>query len=347
MRTIRRALSFDDILLEPSYSEVLPSEVDMSTQLGLYKLSVPILSAAMDTVTGGDMAKAIGKYGGMGVVHKNMSVDEQISIAVSLSNDIEYPIAAAIGVGTTHEDVHRLSKHFDFLVLDTAHASTKSAINRVRSILEYVEAGHLIVGNISTKEAALQLVRAGVRIIKVGQGPGSICTTRIVAGIGVPQFQAIYDIYEAIKGSGVHIIADGGIRNSGDIVKALAAGANSVMLGNLLAGTDESLGGTYYRGMGTEAAMTKGSSERYYQSDAKKYTPEGIEAEVESKGPVAGVLEKLVGGIRSGMGYTGSRNIEELQESNFVEITAGGLKESHPHDLVSIKQAPQVPFRRV
>lgn len=352
-----RSLSFDDVLLIPSYSSVHPQEVNVSAKVGSETLRLPIFSAAMDTLTGYEMAHALAIAGGCGVVHKNMTIKEQVEIAALLDNERKkhdnYHFAMAVGVNDYERVYHLLSCDPTYIVVDSAHAHTKAMIDFVEALLKGKDSNgnplgfkldpmKLIVGNISTGDAAIRLYRAGVRIVKVGQGSGSICSTRIVAGIGIPQFQAICDIDQAREDEAMEdffIIADGGLRYSGDIVKALAAGANAVMLGGMLAGTDESLGGTEYRGMGSIPAMEAGSASRY-NNDLKKLTPEGVEATVNAKGSVKGVLAQIEGGIRAGMGYTGSIDLETLRESWFTEITNSGLRESHPHSLSSIKPAP-------
>jgi IMP dehydrogenase len=352
-----RSLSFDDVLLVPSFSEVHPQEVNFSTTVGDTVLRLPIFSAAMDTLTGEEMAKSMAKAGGCGVIHKNMTIKKQVEIAAILDNERKkndnYHFAVAVGVNDYERVYHLLSTDPSFIVVDSAHGDTKAMCEFVETLIKgkdknnnplgyMVDPSKLIVGNISTGDAALRLYRSGVRIVKIGQGSGSICSTRIVAGIGVPQFQAIHNI-DAIRThmelEGLHIIADGGLRYSGDIVKALAAGADAVMLGGMLAGTDESLGGIEYRGMGSISAMEAGSASRY-NNDLKKLTPEGVEGTVCPKGPVADILAQIEGGIRAGMGYTGSSNLGELRESWFTEITNSGLRESHPHSLLSIKPAP-------
>lgn len=353
----QKSLAFDDVLLIPSYSEVHPQEVCTTTKIGDSQLKLPVFSAAMDTLTGYEMANALAKLGGCGVVHKNMTIKKQVEVAALLDNERKkndnYHFAMAVGINDYERIYHLLQYDPTFIVIDSAHGDTKAMVQFVTTLLQGKDQnGHalgyridpmkLVVGNISTGDAAIRLYRAGVRIVKIGQGSGSICSTRVVAGIGIPQFQAICDIDQARVDEQMEeftIIADGGLRYSGDIVKALAAGADAVMLGGMLAGTDEALGGTEYRGMGSIPAMEAGSASRY-NNDLKKLTPEGVEASVNAKGPVSDVISQIEGGIRAGMGYTGSRNLEELRESWFTEITNSGLKESHPHSLSSIKPAP-------
>jgi inosine-5''-monophosphate dehydrogenase len=479
----KEALTFDDVLLVPDRSEVLPREVEIGTQLTRnIKLNIPLLSAGMDTVTGSRMAIAMAREGGIGVIHKNMSIEQQaqevdkvkrsehgiivdpISLTPSdtledanylmekyrisgvpitdggklvgiLTNrdlrfetnfkklisavmtkeglvtakvgtsideakeilwknrieklplvdesymlkglitikDIEktqkYPYAAkdskgrllaaaAVGVGADLFDrIDALvAAKVDVIVVDTAHGHSAGVINAVRSVKERHPHVELIAGNIATAEAAKDLIEVGVDALKVGIGPGSICTTRVIAGIGVPQVTAIYDCAQAADKYGIPIIADGGIKYSGDIAKAIAAGASTVMIGNLFAGTEESPGETViyqgrsykvYRGMGSLAAMAEGSKDRYFQENAEKdkLVPEGIEGRIPFKGPIADTIFQLVGGLRAGMGYCGVKNIEEMKtKTQFVRITGAGLKESHPHDVVITKEAPNYSF---
>lgn len=473
-------LTFDDLLLVPGYSEVLPRDVDLSTNFSKnIRLNVPMVSAAMDTVTETTMAIAIAREGGIGVIHKNMTIAEQakqvrvvkrsengmiidpISIspdktvenALALmkeykiggipvviedntlvgivtnrdlrfekdmdklikdvmtaenlvttrqSTDLEAaadilqmhkieklpvvdenyklvglitykditkakdkPFAAkdeqgrlrvAAAIGVTHDSLDRaralVEAGVDAIVIDTAHGHSKGVADMLKLIKKSFPTIDVVVGNIATPEAARFLVDAGADAVKVGIGPGSICTTRVVAGVGVPQVSAIYSIAQELKGSGIPIIADGGLRYSGDIVKALAAGASTVMMGSLLAGTDESPGETIiysgrkfksYRGMGSLSAMEKGSKDRYFQDvedDIKKLVPEGIEARVPYKGTLQEVIYQMVGGLRAGMGYCGTANIEALNEAKFTRITGAGYAESHPHGVKITREAP-------
>ena len=475
---VAEGLTFDDVLLVPAYSEVIPRDIDLHTRLaGDIVLNAPLMTAAMDTVTTSPMAIAIAREGGIGVIHKNMSVEEQAAevdkvkrsengvitdpfylspdnlvaeadalmgrfkisgvpicdrsrrlvgiltnrdlrfltsfdvpirdvmtkenlitapVGTTLSEaqrilsahkieklpivdddgilrglitvkDIEkavrYPnsardskgrllCAAAIGVtGNMLERAEALiAAQADALVLDSAHGHSKNILTAVRRFKDAFPHTPVIAGNIATAEGADALIDAGADCVKVGIGPGSICTTRVVAGIGVPQITAIYNACCAAAKRNIPVIADGGIKYSGDIVKALAAGANVVMLGSLLAGCTESPGETeiyqgrsfkVYRGMGSLAAMEKGSKDRYFQEDAKKLVPEGVEGRVPFKGPLSDTVFQLLGGIRSGMGYTGCQTIGELHErAKFVRITGAGLKESHPHDIYITKEAP-------
>ncbi len=472
-------LTYDDVLLVPAYSEVLPRETDISTLLSKnIKLNIPIVSAAMDTVTESRMAIAMAQEGGIGVLHKNMTIEEQamqvrkvkraengmILVPVTLPDNAlvgdalammkEYSIGGipvtndnqklvgiitnrdlrferdhsrpveevmtknvitiseftdfeqaeailqkhkieklpvvdkdfkliglitykdiikikarpnackdqlgrlrvAAGVGVTGDTLERVAalvrENVDAIVIDTAHGHSRGVIEMARLVKSAYPQVDLVVGNIGTAEAARDLVKAGVDAVKIGIGPGSICTTRIIAGIGVPQLSAIYDVAKALKGTGIPAIADGGIRYTGDIVKALAAGAYSIMAGSLFAGVDESPGETVifegrkyktYRGMGSIEAMQKGSKDRYFQDvedDVKKLVPEGIVGRVPYKGSLSEVIYQMVGGLRAGMGYTGSSNIEKLQTARFIKITSAGVVESHPHDVTIISEAP-------
>lgn len=343
------ALTFDDVLLEPRETHVLRAEVDITTQLTKkIRLKIPIISAAMDTVTGGQMAVALGKLGGLAVLHRNCSIEDQVKM-VKQAKQAGVLVGAACG--PTDEDRARALDEAgaDVVVLDTAHAHVKQIITASKNIKKHIRA-QLIIGNIATKEAA-QALAPFADALKVGIGPGSICTTRIVAGIGVPQLTAVLRVVKAAARYHVPVIADGGIRYSGDIVKALAAGAASVMLGSLLAGTDESPGKIVtsegkkyksYRGMGSLGAMQSDtSSDRYFQKNAKTYVPEGVEALTPYKGPVADIVEQLVGGLRSGMAYIGAAATKDMpRRARFLRITNAGLRESHPHNIVLEKKAP-------
>lgn len=473
----KQGLTFDDVLLIPAHSNVLPRDVDVRTHLTKnITLNIPVMSAGMDTVTEAEMAIAIAREGGIGVIHKNMSIDEQarevklvkrsehgiivdpiylapdntLSDADELMNkyhisgvpitengklvgiitnrdmrfetdlsrsiseimtskglitapenttmeeakgilqahrieklplvdseghlkglitirDIEkmrkFPqsnkdadgrlvVAAAIGVTADVEDRVEalLDAKADALVIDTAHGHSEGVLETIRKLRRDFPHLELIAGNVATYEATKALIEAGVSAVKVGIGPGSICTTRIIAGIGVPQITAIYDCARAAEGTGIPIIADGGIQYSGDIAKALGAGASCVMLGNLLAGTEEAPGEMIiyqgknyksYRGMGSLGAMQSGSKDRYFQQNAKKLVPEGIEGRIPYKGHVSDVLFQLIGGLRAAMGYCGAKDIKTMnEETQFIQITGAGLRESHPHDVSITKEAP-------
>ena len=473
----KQGLTFDDVLLIPAHSDVLPRDVDVRTHLTQnVTLNIPVMSAGMDTVTEAEMAIAMAREGGIGVIHKNMSIDEQarevklvkrsehgiivdpiylapdntLSDADELMNkyhisgvpitengklvgiitnrdmrfetDLSRPIsdimtskglitapehttmeeakrilqahrieklplvdddghlkglitirdiekmrkfpnsnkdsdgrlkvAAAIGVTSDVEDRVEalLDAKADVLVIDTAHGHSEGVLKTIRRLRKAFPHLELIAGNVATYDATKALIEAGVSAVKVGIGPGSICTTRVIAGIGVPQITAIYDCAKAAEGTGIPIIADGGIQYSGDIAKALGAGASCVMLGNLLAGTEEAPGEMIiyqgknyksYRGMGSLGAMQAGSKDRYFQLNAKKLVPEGIEGRIPYKGHVSDVLFQLIGGLRASMGYCGAKNIKAMNEdTQFIQITGAGLRESHPHDVSITKEAP-------
>lgn len=479
-RVVMEGLTFDDVLLMPAYSQVLPKEVSLATRFSRnIVLNTPFVTAAMDTVTESQMAIAIAREGGIGVIHKNMSIEEQarqVAIVKRAENGMIYdpitirkentirdaqalmreyhiggipvvdeenhlcgivtnrdlrfqrnydtligdvmtkenlvttyqqvnmeaaaqilqqnkieklpvvdndgkliglitykditkakdkPMACkdskgrlrvAGGVGVTADCMTRIEalveSGVDAIVIDTAHGHSRSVIEKLKEAKASFKSIDIVVGNIATGAAAKMLVEAGADAVKVGIGPGSICTTRIIAGIGVPQISAIYDVAEAIKGSGVPIIADGGLRYSGDVVKALAAGGDCVMFGSLVAGTEESPGETIifngrkfktYRGMGSLEAMENGSKDRYFQGDqkeVKKLVPEGIAARVPYKGTLYEVVYQLAGGLRSGMGYCGTPDIQSLHNAKFVRITNAGMQESHPHDVAITSEAP-------
>lgn len=473
----KQGLTFDDVLLIPAHSDILPRDVDVRTHLTQnVTLNIPVMSAGMDTVTEAEMAIAMAREGGIGVIHKNMSIDEQarevklvkrsehgiivdpiylapdntLSDADELMNkyhisgvpitengklvgiitnrdmrfetDLSRPIsdimtskglitapehttmeeakrilqahrieklplvdddghlkglitirdiekmrkfpnsnkdsdgrlkvAAAIGVTSDVEDRVEalLDAKADVLVIDTAHGHSEGVLKTIRRLRKAFPHLELIAGNVATYDATKALIEAGVSAVKVGIGPGSICTTRVIAGIGVPQITAIYDCAKAAEGTGIPIIADGGIQYSGDIAKALGAGASCVMLGNLLAGTEEAPGEMIiyqgknyksYRGMGSLGAMQAGSKDRYFQQNAKKLVPEGIEGRIPYKGHVSDVLFQLIGGLRASMGYCGAKNIKAMNEdTQFIQITGAGLRESHPHDVSITKEAP-------
>ena len=479
-KIVMDGLTFDDVLLIPAYSEVLPKTVELKTRFSRnIELNVPFVTAAMDTVTESQMAIAIAREGGIGVIHKNMSIEDQArqvaivkraengmiydpvtiplgsTVAQALDIMSEYHIGGipvvddekhlvgivtnrdlrferrldrpveeimskdhlvtthqqtdldaaadilqankieklpvvdkdnrlvglitykditkaknkpmackdekgrlrvAAGVGVTADTFERIqalvNAGVDAIVIDTAHGHSKSVIEKVHEAKKAFPNIEMVVGNVATGEAAKMLVDNGADCIKVGIGPGSICTTRVVAGVGVPQLSAVYDVACALKGTGVPLIADGGLRYSGDIVKALAAGGCSVMIGSLVAGTEESPGETIifngrkfksYRGMGSLEAMERGSSDRYFQGgvkDVKKLVPEGIAGRVPYKGTLQEVIYQLVGGLRSGMGYCGAATIEDLHHARFTRITNAGILESHPHDISITSEAP-------
>ena len=479
-KVVMEGITFDDVLLIPAYSEVLPREVSLGTKFSRnIDLKIPFVTAAMDTVTEAPMAIAIAREGGIGVIHKNMSIEEQarqvaivkraengmiydpvtinpwktvkdaldimseyhiggipvvdkegLLVGIVTNRDLRFqsdldrkiqdvmtkdnlivthqqadlqaasqillehkieklpvvdddnkliglitykditkakdkPMACkdkkgrlrvAAGVGVTADTFQRMEAlvkaGVDAIIIDTAHGHSKGVIEKVREAKAAFPDVDIVVGNIATGEAAKALVEAGADAVKVGIGPGSICTTRIVAGVGVPQLSAVYDVAKALEGTGVPLIADGGLRYSGDIVKALAAGGFSVMIGSLVAGTEEAPGETIlfngrkfksYRGMGSLEAMEKGSADRYFQGgvkETKKLVPEGIAGRVPYKGTVQEVIYQLVGGLRSGMGYCGAHDIEELHNAKFTRITAAGMSESHPHEVIITSEAP-------
>ena len=436
MRIRQKALTFDDVLLVPAHSEVLPRDTVLTTKITReLSLNIPMVSAAMDTVTESGLAIALAQEGGIGFIHKNMSpkqqaaevarvkrheagmvadpitvtpgmtvgevirlsrerhisglpvVDDKRVLGMVTSRDLrfetrmdipvmtvkdiikagEHPNAAkdshgrllagaAVGVGAgTEERIElMLEAGVDVIVVDTAHGHSQGVLDRVAWVKKNYPQLQVIGGNIATAEAARALVDAGADGVKVGIGPGSICTTRIVAGVGVPQITAVSDVAQALEGTGVPLIADGGIRFSGDIAKALAAGAYAVMMGGMFAGTDEAPGEVVlyqgrsfksYRGMGSLGAMTKGSADRYFQDNnsgnISKFVPEGIEGMVPYKGPLSQIVYQMIGGLRSSMGYCGCRTVEEMrQRAEFVEITAAGWRESHVHDVRITKEAP-------
>lgn len=369
-KVIKEAYTFDDLLLVPSYSKVVPIDTILHTRLTKkITLNIPVLSAAMDTVTEDLMAIALAKLGGLGIIHKNLSIDEQADMVrkvkkaevletdkdACLDADGNLRVGAAVGVGKdTYERVNKLYEAgVDIIAVDSAHGHSKGVIETIKQIRSLFPNLDIIGGNVVTAQAAIDLIYAGASAIKVGVGPGSICTTRVVAGVGVPQLTAINDVYQVTKQYDIGIIADGGIKMSGDITKALAAGADCVMLGGLLAGTKETPGDVIlldakevkaYIGMGSLTAMKKGSSDRYFQGgvkELKKLVPEGIEATVPYKGEIKDVIHQMMGGLRSGMGYCGCETVLDLKEkAQFVKISNAGLKESHPHDVDNIKEAP-------
>ncbi|KAK6589045.1 hypothetical protein RS030_243651 [Cryptosporidium xiaoi] len=412
MKNIGKALTFEDILLVPNYSEILPKDVNIETRLTKnIKLKLPIISAAMDTITESDMAIKMSLLGGIGIIHKNMTIERQIEEVLKVKafnietikaknrsepkefedvvdastdemenevdnnvkkrkksefseKEIRYDrsydnpnidsngklcVGAAIGVNDMERAKALVDAGVDVIVLDSAHGHSLNVIKTLKNIKSSLNID-VIVGNVVTKEAVIELVNSGADGIKVGIGPGSICTTRIVAGVGMPQVTAIENCAEVANKFGVPIIADGGIKYSGDICKALALGASSVMLGCLLAGSKESptelekIGDTLYksyRGMGSIAAMKNGSGERYFQTVNKvsKMVPEGVEGKVKYKGPLDDIIYQLVGGLRSSMGYLGCQSLRELWEkARYIEITTSGIKESHVHGLHAIKE---------
>ena len=353
MVPIKEALTFDDVTLVPKYSEILPSEVDTSIKLtDSLKLKIPLLSSAMDTVTESKMAIAIAKSGGLGIIHRNLDIKKQV-LEVRKVKKQKLLVGAAGGAGPNEfkRAEALLKEKLDMIVVDTAHGHTKKVSEIIRFIKKIKnKKTALCAGNIATPDAAKFLLKLGVDIIKVGIGPGSICTTRLVAGIGVPQLSAILNVRNGIKNKNVKIISDGGIKYSGDLAKAFAAGADAVMIGSLFAGTDETPGKLIkkngklfksFRGMGSVGAMNKGSADRYFQKkqkDSSKYVPEGVEGLAKYKGKVDKVVFKLVGGLRSSMGYLGSKQIKYLRyKPQFVKITKAGFYESMVHNVDIVK----------
>ena len=353
MVPIKEALTFDDVTLVPKYSEILPKDVDTSIKLTEFLiLRIPLLSSAMDTVTESRMAIEIGKAGGIGVIHRNLDINRQV-LEIKKVKKQKLLVGAAVGAGLDEflraEAI--IKEKVDLIVVDTAHGHTKKVseiVKFIKSRKHYKTA--LCAGNIATAEAANFLSKLGVDIIKVGIGPGSICTTRLVAGIGVPQLSAIINVRNGIKNKSVKIISDGGIKYSGDLAKAFAAGADAVMIGSLFAGTDEAPGKLIkkngklfklFRGMGSVGAMNKGSADRYFQSkqkDTSKYVPEGVEGLSKYKGKVNKIIYKLIGGLKSSMGYLGSKQIKYLRKKpQFVKITKAGFYESMVHNVDIIK----------
>ena len=348
MGTIKEALTFDDILMLPRYSNILPINTNIALSLTKkINLKVPFLSSAMDTVTESKMATAMANAGGIGVIHRNLKIKKQ-------SNEIKIvkrqKLLVGAAVGTSIEDLDRtrslLDNGVDLIVIDTAHGHSSKVLKILSKIKKLSNKTPICVGNIATGEAGKKLYNEGADIIKVGIGPGSICTTRMVAGIGVPQISAIIDVKKTLNKKNVKIISDGGIKFSGDIAKALAAGADAIMMGSIFAGTDESpgkkfrfKGKTYkqYRGMGSIGAMSSGSASRYFQKnykDKSKFVPEGVEGRVEFKGSVSKIIYQLQGGLRSSMGYIGANNLNEIKKkAKFIKITKAGFYESMVHSV--------------
>ena len=348
MEPIKEALTFDDVLLLPKYSNVLPSNTNIFLHLTKkITLKVPFFTSAMDTVTEAKMALAIAEEGGMGIIHRNLDIKNQ-SQEVKKVKDKKLLVGAAIG--TNREDLNRaralISSGVDLIVIDTAHGHSEKVLKMLSKVKNIIKKVPICVGNVATGNAAKKLYDSGADIIKVGIGPGSICTTRMVAGIGVPQISAIMDVKNALNKKNVKIISDGGIKFSGDIAKALAAGADAIMMGSIFAGTDESPGKKFkikgkiykqYRGMGSVGAMSAGSSGRYFQKnfkDKSKFVPEGVEGRVEYKGKVAKIIYQLQGGLRSSMGYIGAKNLNEInKKAKFIKITKAGFYESMVHSV--------------
>lgn len=364
---IRTGLTFDDVLLAPGPSDVLPAEVDTSTELVAgVQLQVPLVSAPMDTVTESELAAALAQLGGIGVIHRKLSIGWQAdevrrvkstpaqSSDAAQDRDGRLLCAAATGIGPdmTERVEALVDADLDVLVVDSSHGHSSRVIQAIDDLKHHFPALPIIAGNVATADGARALIDVGADGIRVGVGPGSICTTRVVAGVGVPQVTAILDCTAVARAHGVTVIADGGVRYSGDIVKALAAGASAVMLGSLFAATEESPGANIwqdgqlyksYRGMGSLGAIMEGS-DRYEQPHGRvtaKLVPEGVEGMVKCAGPLEDEVVQLVGGLRSGMGYVGAASVRELREkARFMRITSAGLRESHPHDVILQEQPP-------
>ena len=353
MDAIKDSLTFDDVALVPQYSSVLPSETITSTKLANNLiLQTPLISSAMDTVTESEMAIALSKSGGIGIIHRNLSIEKQVREVKKVKKN-NFLVGAAIGVNS--KDIERadeLSKaKVDIIVIDTAHGHTQKVLYMIKKIKKKLKKCVLCAGNIATGKAAKFLADSGVDIVKVGIGPGSICTTRLVTGIGVPQLSAVLQVKKALKNYKTRIISDGGIKFSGDLAKAIAAGADAVMIGSLFSGTTESPGKIFkhkgklfknFRGMGSVGAMSIGSADRYYQKKFKnisKYVPEGVEGIVKFKGPVNKIIYNLIGGLKSSMGYLGAKTIKDLQKNGeFVKITKAGFYESMVHNVDHVKK---------
>ena len=348
MELIKEALTFDDVLLVPRYSSVLPVETNLDINLGKNLiLKIPFLSSAMDTVTESSMATAIAQKGGLGIIHRNLSIAEQVKEIKKVKSK---KLIVGAAVGTTNEDLSRtksiIDAGVDLVVIDTAHGHSEKVIKTLRRIKKIFSKIPICVGNIASAEAALKLYNEGADILKVGIGPGSICTTRMIAGIGVPQITAVMEVKKSMKNKKIKIISDGGIKFSGDVIKGLAAGADAIMMGSIFAGTDESPGKKFkyknkfyksYRGMGSIGAMSAGSSNRYFQKnfkDKSKFVPEGVEAKVPYKGSVNEILYQLQGGLRSSMGYIGAIMIKDIyKKARFIKITKAGFYESMVHSV--------------
>jgi len=371
MKIIQKSYTYDDVLLVPAYSRVTPAFVNPRLKWNDHiEMHAPIFAAAMDSVSEEAMAIALAIAGGVAFIHKNLSIEEQASMVRNVKsvnvNKKEHPhacvnqhnkLVVGIAVGVGEDTINRVNACVeagaDMVSVDSAHGHSHGVIETIIAIKRLYPMIELIGGNIVCHDAAIALKEAGCTAVKVGVGPGSICTTRVVAGVGVPQLSAIMNVVAALKGSGVKVIADGGIKYSGDMVKAIGAGADAVMLGSLLAGCDETpgdliqVGGKLmksYVGMGSLKAMQKGSSDRYFQggvNELDKLVPEGVESLVPAKGPLRDVIYQMMGGLRSGMGYCGCETLKEMQEkAHFVHITNAGLVESHPHDVLIAKEAP-------
>tara|TARA_B100001564_G_C20636981_1_gene670183 strand:- start:682 stop:1764 length:1083 start_codon:yes stop_codon:yes gene_type:complete len=349
MGTIKESLTFDDVLLLPRYSAVLPTQTNISLKLTKnINLKVPFLSSAMDTVTESKMAIAMASAGGIGIIHRNLNIKNQAKEVIKVKKKNLF-VGAAVGTNN-NEDLERakslIDNGCDLIVVDTAHGHSEKVLKTLSKLKKINKSVPICVGNIATGDAAKRLFNCGADIIKVGIGPGSICTTRMVAGIGVPQISAVMEVKKALKNKKIKIISDGGIKFSGDIAKALAAGADAIMMGSIFAGTDESPGKKFkvkgkvykeYRGMGSIGAMSSGSANRYFQKkfkDKSKFVPEGVEGRVEYKGNVSKIIYQLQGGLRSSMGYIGAKDLKQISKNaKFVKITKAGFYESMVHSV--------------
>ena len=348
MEAIKEALTFDDVLMLPRFSNILPSDTNISINLTKkIVLKTPFLSSAMDTVTESQMAIAMARSGGIGIIHRNLNIKKQSKEVEKVKKNNLY-VGAAIGTGP--EDLDRakslIKSGVDLIVIDTAHGHSEKVLNTLSRLKKGNNKIPICVGNVATGEAANKLYNCGADIIKVGIGPGSICTTRMVAGVGVPQITAIMEVSKALKKKDVKIISDGGIKFSGDIAKALAAGADAIMMGSIFAGTEESPGKKFkiknkfykkYRGMGSIGAMSAGSANRYFQKnhrDKSKFVPEGVDGRVEYKGNVSKIIYQLKGGLRSSMGYVGAKKLNDIKKNaKFIKITKAGFYESMVHSV--------------
>src|SRR3989344_5435969 len=346
VKIIKEGFTFDDVLIVPSASRMEPSEASLKINIAGIELSVPFLSAAMDRVTEARMAIALGKLGGLGVIHRNCSISDQVAM-VSESKKACVPVAAACGPFAAERATALDKANCDVIVIDCAHGHNLNVVESARKIKKSLKHAKMIFGNIATGEAAKAACQFA-DAVKVGVGPGSICTTRLISGVGVPQLSAILEVAAVAKKYKVPVIADGGIRTSGDIAKALAAGASAVMLGNLFAGTDEAPGKIVekggvkfkeYRGMGSEAVIKSASGSERYFTHGRKAVPEGVEALVPYKGPVAEIIATLVSGVQVGMGYVGARTISEFEKkAQFIRTPRAAIAEGKPHSLAGITQ---------
>ena len=352
MEPIKEALTFDDVLLLPQFSSIVPANTNLNINLSkTINLKLPFISSAMDTVTESRMAIAMAKNGGMGIIHRNLDIKKQCEEIKKVKKN-RLKVGAAIGTSKTelNRAKNLVDSGTDMLVIDTAHGHSNNVIQMLNNIKKFSNKITICVGNIATSEAAKLLYNSGADILKVGIGPGSICTTRMVAGIGVPQITALLNVKKAMNKKKIKIISDGGIKFSGDIIKAIAAGADAIMMGSIFAGTEESPGKIFklknklyklYRGMGSIGAMSSGSSERYFQknfSDKSKFVPEGVESRVLYKGKVSKIIYQLQGGLRSSMGYIGAKKLQDVgKNSKFIKITKAGFYESMVHSVETIK----------